>query len=558
MNRHLAEVIIGSCVSVSFVLPANGQNRVSIVDSLNHPHGGPGPSYQFYYASCWGYVAPDGHEYALLGCYSGTSVVDIDAVPVREVAYVPGANSEWKEIKTWGHYAYAVSENATMGLQIIDLSGLPDTARLVRSVFTVGTKNVARSHTVTVADGFLYLNGGSSNGCVILSLADPENPSYVGEYQPEYLHDTYVRGDTLFGAAINGGGVYIASLSNKAAPVTIGRITYSGSGTHNTWAAIGSPYVFTTDEVGSTQKNMKVWDITNPAQPAQRTPFTANPSTVIHNVHGRGNYVYMSHYKSGVFVADVHDPLAIINAGTYNTYRGGGTSASYAGCWGVYPYFPSGRWIASDTQTGLYVLRFGDLHPRTRSPLLLPANDDTVTSDGIRFVWRSAADREEDPHYYMFHLMGEGVDTTFAVRDTTFTLDGGTVAKAGTTCRWHIWIRDEFTTVAGQDTFRFTRGTTTLVQEPAGPPATFSLQQNFPNPFNPVTTFGIDVGSAGACRLEVVNVLGQKVSVLVDGVLQAGHHTVRFDGAGIPSGVYVARLIDPAGGIHVRSMVLLR
>lgn len=160
------------------------QDGVTVVDSLNPRHGGPGPSYGFFFASCWGYVAPDGQEYALIGCYSGTSIVDLDASPIHEVAYVPGSNSEWKELKVWGHYAYAVSENPSMGLQIIDLQYLPDSAHLVRSVFTIGPRNVGNSHTVTVADGYLYLNGGSSNGTTIYSLADPANPTYVGQYQP--------------------------------------------------------------------------------------------------------------------------------------------------------------------------------------------------------------------------------------------------------------------------------------------------------------------------------------------------------------------------------------
>lgn len=85
-------------------------NGVTFLDSLSIGHGGPGTIYPFYFASCWAYVAPDGHEYALLGCYSGTSIIDLDAIPIREVAYIPGVDSEWKEMKSWGHYAYAVAD----------------------------------------------------------------------------------------------------------------------------------------------------------------------------------------------------------------------------------------------------------------------------------------------------------------------------------------------------------------------------------------------------------------------------------------------------------------
>lgn len=435
---------------------SEGRSQVTLVGQFHQPRGGPGPNYGFYYASCWGYVAPDGHEYALLGTYSGTQIIDLDASPIQEVAYIPGANSEWKELKTWGNYAYAVSEGS-QGVQIINLSQLPDTAWLVRSVTSVGGKNVTRNHTVTVADGYLYLNGTSSGGggVIILSLADPENPSYAGEYQPAYIHDSYVRNDTIYAAAINGQGVFIANVSNKPFPQQMGVLTYPNSGTHNTWASVNGRYVFTTDEIGSTQKNMKVFDIQNLPSFSQQTPYTANPTAVIHNIHGRGNYIYIAHYAAGAYVADVHNPLAITTGGTYDTYTGG--SSGYIGCWGVYPYFPSGRWIASDTQTGLYVFTFSGLQPRTRSPLLLPADGQgTPYGSPLTFKWRRAASKVEDPHSYQLHILGPGLDTLINSQDTSITVPALPAMQLGQNYSWHVWIKDEFTSVSSQDTFSFT------------------------------------------------------------------------------------------------------
>jgi choice-of-anchor B domain-containing protein len=535
------------------------QNGVTVIDSINQRHGGPGGSYGFYYAGCWGYVAPDGHEYALLGCYSGTSIIDLDAVPIREVAYIPGANNEWKEIKVWGQYAYAVSENSSQGLQIIDLRFLPDSARLVRTMTSIGTKNVSRSHTITVADGYLYLNGGASNGTTIYSLADPVNPVYVGEYQPTYLHDTYVRNDTLYGAAINGEGLYIASVTNKAAPVQLGRITYSGSGTHNAWADIRGSYVYTTDEIGTTQKNMKVWDISNLPTFVQQTPFIASPSTVIHNIHGRGYYVYVAHYRSGVYVADVHDPMVVVNRGGFNTYRGGGISASYAGCWGVYPYFPSGRWIASDTQTGLYLLRFDGLAPRSRPQLVLPVNGDTLRQNPpTRFVWTKAADQAEDPHYYQLHIWGPGVDTLIRSQDTALTLTPLAGYQVGQRYRWHVWTKDEFTAVTSVDTFSFVYRMPTGVDPIATEiPVDFELAQNFPNPFNPVSTIRFSLPTAAWTKLSVIDMLGRDVMILVDDRREAGMHTVLLNADGLASGIYAYRL-QSGGRSVVRKMIVLK
>jgi choice-of-anchor B domain-containing protein len=556
--RVLCQVI---SLTVLFIAPSVfAQNGVTRIDSLNARHGGPGPSYAFYFASCWGYVAPDGHEYALLGAYSGTSIIDLDVTPIQEVAYIPGANSEWKEIKTWGQYAYAVSEG-NQGVQVINLSQLPDTAWLVRSITSIGGKNVTRNHTVTVADGYLYLNGSanaSPGGAIILSLADPENPTYVGSYAPIYFHDTYVRNDTLYGAAL-GGGFYVASLANKAAAQTITTVTYTGSGTHNVWTSRDARYIFSSDEVGSTAKNMKVWDLQNLPTVTQRSPHTFSPTTVIHNVHVRGDYVYVAHYKAGVFVGDVTDPLAISTAGTFNTYTGGGTSASYAGAWGVYPYFPSGRWIASDTQTGLHVFTFDGLAPRTRSPLLAPLDGDSVDFGSPEtFRWRSAALQVDDPHYYQVHIWGPGVDTLLKTQDSTLAVTTLPGLQASQPYQWHVWIKDEFTSVSSQDTFQFVyTGPVLGVDDRTLTPFAFELAQNYPNPFNPKTNVEFQVASVEFVKLGVYDILGREVASLVNETKQPGVYTVSVDASGLSSGVYFYKL-DAGSFSQTKRMVLLK
>jgi hypothetical protein len=81
-------------------------------------------------------------------------------------------------------------------------------------------------------------------------------------------------------------------------------------------------------------------------------------------------------------------------------------------------------------------------------------------------------------------------------------------------------------------------------------PGHFSLAQNYPNPFNPTTLIGYDVpaaerggGDAGAVRLVVYDLLGREVRTMVDEQQAPGRYEVRFDGAGLPSGVYIYRLV---------------
>lgn len=86
---------------------------------------------------------------------------------------------------------------------------------------------------------------------------------------------------------------------------------------------------------------------------------------------------------------------------------------------------------------------------------------------------------------------------------------------------------------------------------------TISLNQNFPNPFNPTTTVTFVLRSRSHTRLTVYNILGQQIYLALDDNLTAGSHSVSLDGTDWPSGVYFYRL-EAEGISEVRKMVLLK
>ena len=89
-------------------------------------------------------------------------------------------------------------------------------------------------------------------------------------------------------------------------------------------------------------------------------------------------------------------------------------------------------------------------------------------------------------------------------------------------------------------------------------PIVFSLEQNYPNPFNPSTTILFSVEKAGQATIELFNILGQKVAMLFDGVVEPGRmHTVRFDGGHLPSGTYFYRL-QSGGKTELKKLLLLK
>ena len=95
--------------------------------------------------------------------------------------------------------------------------------------------------------------------------------------------------------------------------------------------------------------------------------------------------------------------------------------------------------------------------------------------------------------------------------------------------------------------------------EPVGAelPAQVTLGDNYPNPFNPVTTFEYAIDQSVHVTLKVYDTLGREVATLVDGIQQAANYQVRFDGSGLASGMYLYRLETP-DHVLTRRMILLK
>jgi subtilisin family serine protease len=88
-------------------------------------------------------------------------------------------------------------------------------------------------------------------------------------------------------------------------------------------------------------------------------------------------------------------------------------------------------------------------------------------------------------------------------------------------------------------------------------PASFILDQNFPNPFNPATTIQFDLPVSDHVKLVVYDMLGREVRTLLDERLSAGQHSVRFEAEDVSTGVYIYRLSIGATFV-TRKMVLLK
>lgn len=315
------------------------------------------------YAAVWGYLAPNGREYALIGAYNGTSFVDVtDSANIHEVDFKPAPTSNWHEMKVYSHYAYVVTDvTGGVGVQLYDLQYLPDSVHFVKNWTVDGIFDV---HTISQEGHYIYLNGGDATpngGICIVDIADPENPVKRGTWDEKYVHDCRVVGDRIFACNIytsDGGTVSVIDAWDKDNPVTIGSwVNNPNPGPHNCAVTPDRKFCLVADEINGTPRLMKIWNIQNLSNVVQVATWqpTGITTSIIHNVEVYGRYAVVAHYTAGVRVVDIQNPASPTEVGWYDTYPSN-NGFTYDGCWGVY-MFPSGKIIASDRQTGLYVLK---------------------------------------------------------------------------------------------------------------------------------------------------------------------------------------------------------
>lgn len=353
MKRTILFIVLLLSCNISF---SQFANKNMYLLSNQNTHATP-------YSAVWGYVAPDGREYAILGCYDGTSFVDItDAGNIHQVGFIPStnpgsSNNLWREMKTYSHYAYIVSEVTSSGIQIVDLQYLPDSVHYVKKFLPAGYSS---AHSISQFGPYIYVNGASiGQGITCYDLTvDPETPVKRAAYNNDYVHDCRVFNDTIYAANIYTGKVSIINAVNKNSFNLVTSFTnLPGAGPHNTAVTQDRKHLLVTDEIGTAPYRLKIWnieDLNNITYESAWQP-TGITNSIVHNVEAYGNYALVAHYSAGIRMVDFSNPSSPTEVAWYDTYPLN-NNQSYEGCWGVY-MFPSGKIASSDRSTGLYVVK---------------------------------------------------------------------------------------------------------------------------------------------------------------------------------------------------------
>jgi len=328
----------------------------------------------------WGWFdAQSGNEYALMGLRNGTAFVDVsnpqDPVFLGNLP-TQTVESAWRDIKVYQNHAYIVADNAgAHGMQVFDLTRLRGLAapQTFAADVVYGDFGSAHNVAINVDSGFAYAVGTNTcqEGLHIINISTPINPMFAGCHSTVETHDTqcvnYQGPDTdhlnrEVCVSSNKDHVEVVDVTAKFAPLTISSTTYPQLGfVHQGWLTEDHRFFLLGDESDESDFNVPtrthVFDVSDLDAPVYVFAYEATTAATDHNLYVLGNRVFEANYTSGLRVLEFGD-LAnseLMEIAFFDTVPTSDASG-FSGAWSVYPYFPSGTIIVSDTTNGLFVL----------------------------------------------------------------------------------------------------------------------------------------------------------------------------------------------------------
>lgn len=333
---------------------------------------------------CWGWTDPTtSKEYGLVCSDNATVFIDITDPENPIILGQLRTNtfsSTWRDVKTYGNYAFIVSEADNHGMQVFDLTKLRNANAdngpvnfFADAVYT----GFGNAHNIVINENSPYAYAVGSNtfsgGPHFVDISDPMNPTAAGGFASRgYSHDAqvvtyngpdndYLGREIYIGS--NENEVVIVDITDKFNPTPISRISYSNVGyTHQGWLTEDMRYFLVgdeTDEIGSgINTRTIVFDFIDLDNPSIRTTYSGPTRAIDHNGYVKGDEFFLANYSAGVRIIDISGlgSNTLTEVGFFDTFPAS-NGASFNGAWSVYPYFPSGNVIVSDINNGFFVIR---------------------------------------------------------------------------------------------------------------------------------------------------------------------------------------------------------
>jgi hypothetical protein len=537
-------------------------------------------------------IAVQGNYAYLAENYYGLEIFDISDPSNPHIHGYYAAYELNMGIAVRGEYAYL--ENDQLGLMIINIS---DPANPILT----STESSSFGENIALSGDYAFIPSFAGN-LMIVNVADPQNPLHIGMYEslgkcgdvaisgslaclasenyfevidisdlvnPSLLG--YLVNGKVYGVCISGNyayvahddlGVQIVDISNPELPIVLGcadtpfdirRVTVSGNYVY----ASGLGYGFSTI------------DVTNPTEPNLIGENDLNG--FIQDVLVYGNYLYVNDFSfGGLRIYDISNPLSPILAGTYqpSNYMINShikisdnwlylTSSKFEilditdppnpiligsidGFLGGKAIDVTGNYAYAVLDTALSIIDISDReNPRlARSIWHMDLSDINISGDYMYLIG-------EAPGLKRYNISDRINPQLIASYYTAQPL-------------LEIEMSQGDIYIAGLHSLFTLRFNPTDINDDSNPiPSSFFLTQNYPNPFNSTTMIQYDLPKTSNVALEILDILGRKVDVLVNAKQAAGHHTAVWDGKDYSSGIYFYR-IQAGDFSETKKMLLLK
>jgi len=187
--------------------------------------------------------------------------------------------------------------------------------------------------------------------------------------------------------------------------------------------------------------------------------------------------------------------------------------------------------------------------------LVSPENEALDVETDVEFGWQPSAEADN----YTFQLSLFEDFSSLAIQNDSLVENSLFVENLEelTKYYWRVRAVNEAGESDWSETWNFTTMLVTSTEEFPELPVKLELEQNYPNPFNPSTQINFGLPKSGAVKLQVFDLLGKKITTLIDGPMQAGRQSVTFDASNLPSGMYIYRL-ETKSNVLVRKMILIK
>ncbi len=178
--------------------------------------------------------------------------------------------------------------------------------------------------------------------------------------------------------------------------------------------------------------------------------------------------------------------------------------------------------------------------------LLMPNQDISVMDSSLTFSWEPSSDVDGDSLYYTLTLTGADFFVAYEVGDSlSFTLSMLELPRS-TPIQWWVTASDSIENV-NSESRTFTVDATVGLYGMTALPSSWTLEQNFPNPFNPSTTISFSIPVNSSVRLTIYDVSGREIVRLAGGEFAQGEYHVVWNGLDdaanpVSSGLYIYRL----------------